>query len=108
MRARERQLRYHRECTSHALPGDPRTAPANYAYFAPIVARYETMKPEDFTENAVLLGNSARIIDTLKAKVEAAGFDEAILYFNLGLKPHEQVKDEMARFMAEVAPQFAK
>ena len=94
--------------TSHALPGDPRTAPANYAYFSAIVARYETMKPEDFTENAVLLGNSARIIDTLKAKVEAAGFDEAILYFNLGLKPHEQVKDEMARFMAEVAPQFAK
>ncbi len=106
--ARERQLRYHRECTSHALPGDPRTAPENYRYFAPIVARYKTMKPEDFNDNAVLLGNSARIADTLKAKVEAAGFDEAILYFNLGLKPHAQVKDEMARFMAEVAPQFAK
>ncbi len=30
-----------------------------------------------------------------------------ILYFNVGLKPHEQVKDEMARFMAEVAPAFA-
>jgi hypothetical protein len=29
-----------------------------------------------------------------------------ILYFNLGLKPHGRVKDEMARFMAEVAPQF--
>jgi hypothetical protein len=29
-----------------------------------------------------------------------------ILYFNVGLKPHAQVKDEMARFMAEVAPQF--
>jgi len=42
----------------------------------------------------------------LKAKVEAAGFDEAILYFNLGLKPHAQVKEEMARFMAEVAPHF--
>ena len=38
---------------------------------------------------------------------EAAGFDEVILYFNLGLKPHAQVKDEMARFMAEVAPSFA-
>ena len=33
-----------------------------------------------------------------------AGFDEVILYFNLGLKPHARVKDEMARFMAEVAP----
>ena len=44
--------------------------------------------------------------DVLK-KVEAAGFDEVILYVNVGQKPHQQVKDEMARFMAEVAPNFA-
>ncbi len=104
--ARERQLRYHRDCTSHAFPGDPKTAPANYAYFQDIVRRYQTMKPEDFTDSAVLIGPSARIVDILKTKVEAAGFDEVILYFNLGLKPHAQVKDEMARFMAEVAPAF--
>ena len=30
-----------------------------------------------------------------------------ILYFNVGLKPHERVKDEMQRFMEEVAPGFA-
>jgi hypothetical protein len=29
------------------------------------------------------------------------------LYVNVGLKPHNQVKDEMSRFMAEVAPAFA-
>jgi hypothetical protein len=29
-----------------------------------------------------------------------------ILYFNLGLKPPSQVKDEMARFMSDVAPAF--
>ena len=58
------------------------------------------------TENSVLLGASAQIIDTLK-KVEAAGFDEVILYFNVSLKAHAQVKDEMARFMADVAPAFA-
>jgi len=29
-----------------------------------------------------------------------------ILYFNVGLKPHGQVKDEMARFMEQVAPSF--
>ncbi|HLI23007.1 MAG TPA: LLM class flavin-dependent oxidoreductase, partial [Stellaceae bacterium] len=104
--ARERQLRYHRECTSPAFPGDPQTAPEDYRYFIEIVERYRTMKAEDFNENAVLIGTPAKIIDTLKAKVEAAGFDEAILYFNLGLKPHAQVKDEMARFMAEVAPAF--
>jgi hypothetical protein len=54
----------------------------------------------------VLIGSPARITDTLK-KVEAAGFSEVILYFNVGLKPHNQVKDEMARFMSEVAPAFA-
>ncbi len=104
--ARERQLRYHRECTSPAFLGDPKTAPENYRYFAKIVERYQTMKPEDLKSDAVLIGSSAQIIDTLKTKVEASGFDEVILYFNLGLKPHAQVKDEMARFMAEVAPAF--
>ena len=49
---------------------------------------------------------TVQIADTLHEKVEKAGFDEVILYFNLGLKPHNQVKDEMARFMAEVAPDF--
>jgi hypothetical protein len=60
--------------------------------------------PEDLTENSVLLGTPGQIIETLK-KVEDAGFDEVILYFNVGLKPHPQVKDKMARFM-EVAPAF--
>jgi len=54
---------------------------------------------------SVLLGNAARITETLK-KVEAAGFDEVILYFNVGLKPHSQVREEMDRFMREVAPAF--
>jgi luciferase family oxidoreductase group 1 len=106
--ARERQLRYHQECTSPAFPGDPKTAPEDYRYFIKIVERYQTMKAEDFNDNAVLIGNAAQIIDTLKTKVEAAGFDEVILYFNLGLKPHRRVQEEMARFMAEVAPAFAR
>jgi len=70
-----------------------------------MVERLGKLRPEDLTENSVLLGSPTRIVDTLK-KVEAAGFDEVILYFNVGLKPHPQVKDEMARFMAEVAPAF--
>ena len=53
----------------------------------------------------MLVGTSARMIETLK-KVEAAGFSEVILYFNVGLKPHNQVKQEMDRFMREVAPAF--
>jgi hypothetical protein len=28
------------------------------------------------------------------------------VYFNVGLKPHQQVKDEMSRFAEEVQPAF--
>jgi alkanesulfonate monooxygenase SsuD/methylene tetrahydromethanopterin reductase-like flavin-dependent oxidoreductase (luciferase family) len=104
--ARARQIRYYRECVIPAFPGDPKTAPPSYRYFIDLVDRLQKVRPEDLGENSVLLGSPARITETLK-KVEAAGFDEVILYFNVGLKPHPQVKDEMARFMAEVAPGFA-
>ena len=87
------------------LPGDPKTAPPSYRYFIGMVERLHNVRPQDLTENSVLLGPAAHITETLK-QVEAAGFDELILYFNVGLKPHAQVKDEMARFMAEVAPAF--
>ena len=67
--------------------------------------RLKKVRGEDLTENSVLIGSPARITEILK-KVEAIGFDEVILYFNVGLKPHQQVKDEMARFMSEVAVAF--
>ncbi len=102
---RARQIRYYKECVIPALPGDPKTAPPSYRYFVDMVERLQKVRPEDLTENSVLLGSPARVIEVLK-KVEAAGFDEVIRYFNVGLKPHAQVKDEMARFMAEVAPAF--
>ena len=102
---RARQIRYYKECVIPAFPGDPKTAPPSYRYFIDMVARLQNVKPEDLTENSVLLGSSARMIATLK-KVEAAGFEEVILYFNVGLKPHAQVKEEMDRFMREVAPNF--
>ncbi len=103
--ARARQIRYYRECAIPALPGDPKTAPPSYRYFVGMVDRLLKVKPEDLTENSVLLGSPQQIIDTLK-KVEAAGFEEVILYFNVGLKPHAQVKEEMDRFMREIAPAF--
>jgi alkanesulfonate monooxygenase SsuD/methylene tetrahydromethanopterin reductase-like flavin-dependent oxidoreductase (luciferase family) len=102
---RARQIRYYKECVIPAFPGDPKTAPPSYRYFIDMVDRLTKVKPEDLTENSVLIGSPARITETLQ-KVQAAGFAEVILYFNVGLKPHGQVKDEMARFMAEVAPQF--
>jgi alkanesulfonate monooxygenase SsuD/methylene tetrahydromethanopterin reductase-like flavin-dependent oxidoreductase (luciferase family) len=102
---RARQIRYYKECVIPAFPSDPKTAPPSYRYFIDIVERLHKVKPEDLSENSVLLGSAARITETLK-KVEAAGFEEVILYFNVGLKPHAQVKDEMDRFMREVAPAF--
>jgi alkanesulfonate monooxygenase SsuD/methylene tetrahydromethanopterin reductase-like flavin-dependent oxidoreductase (luciferase family) len=102
---RARQIRYYKECIIPAFPGDPKTAPPSYRYFIEMVERLRKVKPEDLTENSVLIGSPARIAETLK-KVEAAGFSEVILYFNVGLKPHPQVKEEMDRFMREVAPQF--
>jgi hypothetical protein len=65
-----------------------------------------TTPPTAATTGAnTLLGSSQGITDTLK-KVEAAGFAEVILYFNVGMKPHPQVKGEMDRFMREVATNF--
>jgi alkanesulfonate monooxygenase SsuD/methylene tetrahydromethanopterin reductase-like flavin-dependent oxidoreductase (luciferase family) len=105
--ARARQVRYYKECVIPSFPSDPKTVPPSYRYFVDMVERLHKVKPEDLTENAVLIGSPQRIVDTLK-KVEAAGIAEVILYVNVGLKPHNQVKDEMARFMAEVAPHFAE
>ena len=104
--ARARQIRYYRECVIPAFPGDPATAPPSYRYFIDMVARLRTVRPEDLGENSVLIGSPAAIADSLR-RVRAAGIDEVILYFNVGLKPHAQVMEEMARFMAEVAPGFA-
>ena len=104
--ARARQIRYYQECVLAAFPSDPANVPPSYRYFIEIVQRLKNVRPADLTENSGLIGSPAQIIETLK-KVEAAGFDEVILYFNVGLKPHSQVKDEMARFMSDVAPSFA-
>jgi alkanesulfonate monooxygenase SsuD/methylene tetrahydromethanopterin reductase-like flavin-dependent oxidoreductase (luciferase family) len=103
---RARQIRYYRECAIPALPSDPKSAPPSYGYFVGMVEKLSKVQPEHLTENSVLLGNSQAITDSLK-KVEAAGFAEVILYFNVGMKPHTQVKEEMDRFMREVAPNFS-
>jgi alkanesulfonate monooxygenase SsuD/methylene tetrahydromethanopterin reductase-like flavin-dependent oxidoreductase (luciferase family) len=103
--ARARQIEYYKQCVIPSFPGDPKTAPPSYRYFVEMVERLHKIRPEDLTENSVLLGPPSHITEVLK-KVEAAGFNEVILYFNVGLKPHNQVKDEMSRFMSEVAPAF--
>ena len=105
MAARERQIRYFQECCLDALPGDPAKAPPTYRYFADIVRNMKNMRPEMLNDRSLLMGSPRAIVDSL-AKVDAAGFSEVVLYFNVGLKPHPQVKDEMQRFMEEVAPVY--
>src|ERR1700730_10052509 len=94
---RARQIRYYKGLIETELPGEPKPTPPSYRYFVDMADRLQNVKPEDLTETSVLLGTPAQIVETLK-KVEAAGFEEVILYLNVGLKPHAQVKDEMARF----------
>jgi alkanesulfonate monooxygenase SsuD/methylene tetrahydromethanopterin reductase-like flavin-dependent oxidoreductase (luciferase family) len=104
--ARDRQMRYARECGGTVSPGDRNTAPKSYDYYHDFKDKMRATKPEDLDHRSILLGTAPRIIETLKT-MEAIGFDEVILYFGVGLKPHAQVRDEMARFMSEVAPAFA-
>ena len=103
---RARQIRYYKECVIPSFPGDPKNTPPSYKYFNAMVEKLHNVQPEHLTENSILIGSSQQIIDTLK-KVEETGIEEVILYINVGQKPHNQVKDEMARFMAEVAPAFS-
>jgi hypothetical protein len=71
-----------------------------------MVERLRNVGPEDLTDNSVLLGRPEHMIETLE-KARSLGFEEVILYFNVGLKEHAQVKEEMARFMEQVAPSLA-
>jgi len=57
------------------------------------------------TAKSVLVGSPQKIVDDLKS-VEASGISEVILYFNYGLKPHDMVKEQMQRFMTDIAPAF--
>lgn len=98
-------IRYFHEALIGAFPSDPAKVPPTYRYFLEIVDILKNMKPESLTSKSILVGSPAKIIDDLK-KVEASGISEVILYFNYGLKPHNMVKDQMQRFMEEIAPAF--
>ena len=102
---RESQLRYFQECALPAFNFKAGEAPPTMQYFLKISSILENMKKEDLSDKSILLGTPQQIVDTLK-KVEASGVEEVILYFNVGCKPHNMVKDQMHRFMEQVAPHF--
>lgn len=102
---REALIRYFHDALLAAFPADAKTVPPTYKYFLQIVEILRDMKPENLTSKSVLVGSTQKIIDDLK-QVEASGISEVILYFNYGMKPHAMVKEQMARFMADIAPHF--
>jgi hypothetical protein len=74
-------------------------------YFLKIVDILNNLKKEDLSDKSILIGRPEQIIESLK-KVEKSGVEEVILYFNVGNKPHNMVKEQMHRFMDEIAPHF--
>jgi alkanesulfonate monooxygenase SsuD/methylene tetrahydromethanopterin reductase-like flavin-dependent oxidoreductase (luciferase family) len=102
---RKALISYFQDALVAAFPANAETVPPTYRYFLEIVDILENMKPESLTSKSVLVGSPQKIIDDLK-KVEEAGIGEVILYFNYGRKPHALVKEQMQRFMAQVAPAF--
>lgn len=102
---RQAQLDYFNHCVIRAIPTKLEEAPPTLQYFVKLAGILQNMKKEDLSDRSILIGSPAKIIESLK-KVEAAGIEEVILYFNVGNKPHAMVKEQMHRFMEEIAPHF--
>src|SRR5260221_329166 len=102
---RQSQLDYFNHCVIRAIPNKPEEAPPTMQYFMKITEILRNMKKETLTDRSILLGRLDQIIESLK-KVEKAGIEEVILYFNVGNKPHNMVKEQMHRYMQEIAPHF--
>ena len=104
-RARERLLHYLHGVVP-ALPADPSTAPPHIAYFADIVKRIQAMEPGSLRERSIVTGTAEQCVEHLK-RVEAAGIDEVICYFNFGGLDHERTLAQMQRASREVLPHFS-
>ncbi len=106
-RALERMVSYItmaglRKTMSHGGQG---ALPPTMQYFKKMGERLNDAKASDFDDNSLLYGSPQQIIDTLK-RVEAIGIDEVILYFNFGNRPDAYVREQMHRFMDDIAPAF--
>lgn len=98
-------ISYFQNCVLRAIPSDPSKAPPTMQYFIQMHQNLSKVKKEDLTDKSILIGSPDQITETLK-RVEDAGIEEVILYFNVGQKPHGMVTEQMAKFMEEIAPNF--
>ncbi len=104
--AQQRQVRFFLENSLPSMKTSAKAKTKSYDYFHDMASRVSALKPEDLVSGMVLLGGTQSIIDSVGRFVDLE-LDELGLYVNIGLKDHEQTKDEMQRFMEEVAPRFA-
>jgi hypothetical protein len=88
-----------------ALPRDRAKAPPHIAYFVDIVERLLSLQSEQLGDRSIITGSPEECIASLQ-KVEAAGIEEVILYFNFGAYPHLETMKMMDRFVRDVAPHF--
>lgn len=102
---RQYLMDYFKHCVLRAFPDDPSKMPPTMHYFMKINEILRGMSKETLSDKSILIGRAEKIVETLK-RVEADGIEEVILYFNVGRKPNSLVKEQMHKFMEEVAPAF--
>src|SRR6266508_3872304 len=105
VRAAQERLLFYLKNVAPAFPSNPETAPPHIRYFIDIVDRINRMRTEDLGERSIVTGTRDQVIDQLR-RVEQAGIEEVICYFNFGLLPHAPTLHQMERFAAEVMPAF--
>src|SRR5579859_5717891 len=103
--ARERLL-YYLTNFLPAVPQDPEKTPPNIRYFVDIAERVKRMQPTDLGERSIVTGTVDEVIRQFE-RVEAAGIEEVICYFNFGLLSHAETMRQMERVSREVMPHFA-
>lgn len=101
---KQRMLKYFNGLVP-AFPSDPSTAPPHIRYFVDIVYKLKNMKTSDLSEQSIIVGDAEYCVEVLK-KVEAAGIEEVIIYFDFGGLSHKETLKSMERFSKYVMPHF--
>jgi alkanesulfonate monooxygenase SsuD/methylene tetrahydromethanopterin reductase-like flavin-dependent oxidoreductase (luciferase family) len=106
-RATRERLLYYLQNFLPAVPQDPEKTPPHIRYFVEIAEKIKRMRPEDLGERSIVTGTRDEVIEHFK-RVEAAGIEEVICYFNFGLLPHADTLRQMERLSSEVMPAFTR
>ena len=105
-RAAQERLMFYLRAVTPANLAPQANLPPNLAFMADISRRVQSMRPEDLGERSIVAGDAAHCVEVLK-RVEAAGIEEVILYFNYGAYPHADTVRMMERFARDLMPHFA-